>query len=46
MRQDKGARIGFWSVQAGEKTGLPKTLRFVNGKLAGVGGGPNNLKLD
>ncbi len=46
MRQDKGARIGFWSVQAGEKTGQPQTLRFVGGKLSGVGAGNNDLKLD
>ena len=34
MRQSKGVNIGFWSVSADHPSaGLPKTLRFVDGKL-------------
>lgn len=35
MRQSKGVQIGFWMVSSDKPaSGLPKTLRFVDGKLA------------
>lgn len=34
MRQNKGMQIGFWTVSTGNpSTGMPKTLRFVDGAL-------------
>jgi hypothetical protein len=36
-RQDKGMNTGFWSMKAGERTGLPTTLRFEDGKLVSRG---------
>jgi hypothetical protein len=34
MRESKGMKIGFWTMSADAPTsGLPKTLRFVDGKL-------------
>ncbi len=48
MRQDRGAKIGFWTFSAGEKTGLPNNLRFEDGKLVGAeqATSPGGLKLD
>jgi hypothetical protein len=49
MRQNKGVQIGFWTVSSGDApSGVPKTLRFVDGKLedfdsSAKGGG---VKLD
>ncbi|HEX7181614.1 MAG TPA: hypothetical protein VF756_07210 [Thermoanaerobaculia bacterium] len=34
MRQNKGMKVGFWTVSAAAPSaGVPKTLRFVDGKL-------------
>lgn len=47
MRQDKGMQLGFWTMSAGEKTGLPATLRFEDGKLTSVAAsGAQGVKLD
>lgn len=37
LRQDKGTKIGFFRAKSGESTGLPETIRFVDGKLVDVG---------
>ena len=36
-RQDKGTKMGFWSMKSGERTGLPVMLRFEDGKLVSRG---------
>jgi hypothetical protein len=48
MRQNRGMQIGFWMVSAGSPTsGLPKTLRFVDGKLEDFeSSGSSGVKLD
>ena len=37
LRQNKGVKMGFWTARAGETTGFPETIRFEDGKLAGLG---------
>ena len=47
MRQDKGMKVGFWTFSAGEKTGAPPVLKFVDGKLTDfAASGSQGLKLD
>lgn len=48
MRQNKGVRIGFWAIQSqGPTSGVPKTLRFVDGKLEDFdAAGSSGVKLD
>lgn len=48
LRQNKGIEMGFWVVASGkQETGLPKTLRFVDGKLEDFNtGGSGGVKLD
>ena len=49
MRQNRGVQIGFWAVSSGGPTsGLPKTLRFVDGKLDDFesSGDSGGVKLD
>lgn len=36
LRQDKGTKIGFFRAKSGESTGLPETIRFVDGQLVDV----------
>lgn len=36
LRQDKGTKIGFFRAKSGESTGLPETIRFVDGRLVDV----------
>ena len=36
LRQDKGTKIGYFRAKSGESTGLPETIRFVDGKLVDV----------
>jgi flagellar basal body rod protein FlgC len=33
LRQDNGMKMGYFRAKAGEKSGLPSSLRFENGKL-------------
>jgi hypothetical protein len=33
LRQDKGMKMGYFRAKAGEKTGLPASVRFEDGKL-------------
>lgn len=48
LRQNKGMQIGFWTMSTGAPaTGMPKTLRFVDGKLEDFEArGAGGLKLD
>jgi hypothetical protein len=48
LRQNKGLQVGFWTVSTNDAaTGMPKTLRFVDGKLEGFdASGTSGLKLD
>lgn len=48
LRQSKGMQIGFWTMSAGDRdTSMPKTLRFVDGKLEDFeASGSGGLKLD
>lgn len=48
LRQSRGIKIGFWSVSSeAPGTGLPKNLRFVDGKLETFdASGASGLKLD
>ena len=48
LRQSRGIKIGFWAVSSeAPGTGLPKTLRFVDGKLESFdASGTSGLKLD
>jgi hypothetical protein len=42
LRQNKGTKMGYWTTQSGQATGLPESIKFENGKLvefAGVGKG-------
>ncbi|MGD8375551.1 MAG: hypothetical protein PVF68_05370 [Acidobacteriota bacterium] len=34
LRQDKGMKMGYWGGRSGGSTGLPSSIRFVDGKLA------------
>ena len=48
LRQNKGMQIGFWTMSTGAPAaGMPKTLRFVDGKLEDFEAkGAGGLKLD
>lgn len=46
LRQNKGTRIGFWTADVGETTGLPKTIRFEDGELVEGGGSSTGFSLD
>jgi len=46
LRQDSGMKMGFWSVKAGQGTGLPSTLRFEDGKLVTSQPGLSEAGLD
>lgn len=42
LRQDKGMKMGYFKAKAGEKTGLPTSIRFEDGVLVNVGGESGN----
>jgi|GEM_PF-3275245 len=42
LRQDKGMKMGYFKAKAGEKTGLPTSIRFEDGILVNVGGESGN----
>jgi len=47
LRENRGVQIGFWGASTGTPTGLPKTLRFVDGQLTDFeASGASGLKLD
>lgn len=46
LRQDKGVKMGFWTSKSGETTGLPKTIRFEDGKLASSVKADSGFSLD
>jgi hypothetical protein len=47
LRQNKGIQIGFWTASSQTASGLPSTLRFVDGKLASFDtSGAGGVKLD
>jgi hypothetical protein len=47
MRQNKGMQIGFWAVSTGSPSaGMPKTLRFIDGKLEEFEASASNGQVD
>jgi hypothetical protein len=37
LRQSKGVKTGYWGGRGAETTGLPATVKFVDGKLTDIG---------
>jgi hypothetical protein len=48
LRQSKGVKTGYWGGRGGESTGLPGSVKFVDGALVevGAGGGSDGDFLD
>lgn len=48
LRQNKGMKMGYWTIKGGETTGLPASIRFEDGKLVDVvqAGGSSEFSLD
>ena len=46
LRQNKGTKMGYWTMQSGQATGMPATIKFEDGKLADVGAAGKGSAVD